>query len=634
MLIAPEMYVFNADNKVSKITNFITMSESKYYNVDIDLFVIESSADVKALSLKKRKCSLNSRTFLRRRHPLLSCASGSASLQLSPAARSSASTVLPCEHRPATSPAPVRLPLVDSTCQVNQVPFPCISICNMNMVSVRETANIAELLKKHNRTEKEIGKFLEDLPKLKHNITPYAHNATDIMNILKGYFYTMDTIMEEVIQKCENLLLYCEFNRKAKQCTDIFTLIKTGEGHCCAFNYAALNDASELSLLPHDDTLEYYDGDEESDHVSGTIIATSESGSSLLPHDDTLEYYDGDEESDHVSGTIIATSESGRTSGLTVVFNVEPDDYPGWSRAINYGALIIINDPNDFPETSARDTYVTLGTSVDIKVEPTVYQSEADVRRVSPAHRACWFHDEVELEHTDRYSYETCVTECVMANFIAECGCTPYKYPRGYHLSYFYIQHMADTVLDETCVTERDLRHRVMANFIAECGCTPYKYPRSYHLSSFYIQHTADTVLDETCVIVWELKINGKRIPCDPPCYVECRDKGYAISKNTLPFYASEHRKLNTKSVNVDHLASIKVYFGKSSCSCYKLSLLMDANYFIATYGGVLGLSFGASLVTAAEVVYLLVIMISEKIYLIRKSGKLGRLAKVSPKRT
>ncbi|XP_063621696.1 pickpocket protein 11-like [Cydia splendana] len=267
-----------------------------------------------------------------------------------------------------------------------------------------------------------------------------------------------------------------------------------------------------------------------------------------------------------------------RSAGLTVMFNVEPDDYPSWSPAINYGALIIINDPNDFPETSSRDTYVTIGTSVDIKVEPRVYQSEAGVRHASPAHRACWFHDEVVLEHTDRYSYETCVTECVMANFIAECGCTPYKYPRGY-VSYRFCE-------------------------LGDLPCT------------------------------YNVTVYGKRVPCDPPCYVECRDKRYAISKNTLPFHASDYPKLNTKDVNVNHLASIKVYFGKSSCSCYKLALLMDVNYFIATYGGVLGLSFGASLVTAAELVYLLVTAISEKIYLIRKRGKPENMTKVFPKRT
>ncbi|XP_061709524.1 pickpocket protein 28-like [Cydia pomonella] len=395
---------------------------------------------------------------------------------------------------------------VDSTCQVNQVPFPCISICNMNMVSVRETANIANLF-------------------------------------------------------------------------------------------------------------------------------------SLLPHDDTLEYYDGDEESDHVSGTIIATSESGRSSGLTVVFNVEPDDYPSWSRAINYGALIIVNDPNDYPETSARDTFVIIatlkanppapGTSVDIKVEPKVYQSEAGVRRVSPAHRACWFHDEVALEHTDRYSYETCVTECVMANFIAECGCTPYKYPR-----------------DETCVTECVAKlhmwlHALQIYYINLTDC--YSKQISHFIKIFSMTISREENRDYICMekrsyncpLNWYVfTVHGKRLPCDPPCYVECRDKRYSISKNTVPFHASDYPKLDTKAVNVAHLAAIKVYFGKSSCSCYKLSLLMDVNYFIATYGGVLGLSFGVSLVTAAEFVYILVINIYERISLIRERGKLRNMTKVFPKRS
>ena len=50
--------------------------------------------------------------------------------------------------------------------------------------------------------------------------------------------------MTQVHQKCEDLLLYCTFNSKIKKCSEIFTLIKTYEGYCCAFNYAALNEAS------------------------------------------------------------------------------------------------------------------------------------------------------------------------------------------------------------------------------------------------------------------------------------------------------------------------------------------------------------------------------------------------------
>ncbi|XP_073951927.1 sodium channel protein Nach-like [Choristoneura fumiferana] len=337
------------------------------------------------------------------------------------------------------------------------------------------------------------------------------------MDILKKHYYTMDTIMEEVVQKCENLLLYCTFNRKVKNCVHIFNLIKTVEGHCCTFNYAALNDVAENPLLPHDETLEYYD-DEETD--------------------------------DEVLGPIIATSESGRTSGLTVVFNVEPEDYPSWSTVANYGATILISDPNDFPETSVKDKYVTTGTSVDIKVEPKVYQSESDLRHVVPSRRACWFHDEVTLEHTDRYSYETCITECTMNNFIQFCGCTPYKYPR-------------------------DGSRRFCE--LADLPC------------------------------MHNLTVYGKGVPCDPPCYVECRDKGYSIAENTVPFLADDFPANVTSGRPLNSIASIKVYFRKSTCNCYKLTLLMDVNYFIATYGGVLSLSFGASLLTIVELLYLFI---------------------------
>lgn len=75
--------------------------------------------------------------------------------------------------------------------------------------------------------------------------------------------------------------------------------------------------------------------------------------------------------------------------------------------------------------------YITLGESVDIKVMPMVFQSEPEVRRVKVDKRMCWFHDEVFLEHTNRYSYETCNTECRMRNYLETCGCIPFKYPRG-----------------------------------------------------------------------------------------------------------------------------------------------------------------------------------------------------------
>lgn len=96
---------------------------------------------------------------------------------------------------------------------------------------------------------------------------------------------------------------------------------------------------------------------------------------------------------------------------------------------------VLISDPNDYPETTVLYRFITLGESVAIKVDPMVFQSESNIRRVVPDKRACWFHDEVILGHTDRYSFETCHTECKMKTYLDTCGCIPFKYPRG---KYFF----------------------------------------------------------------------------------------------------------------------------------------------------------------------------------------------------
>ncbi|KAG7299998.1 hypothetical protein JYU34_017035 [Plutella xylostella] len=188
----------------------------------------------------------------------------------------------------------------------------------------------------------------------------------DIMEILKSHYFTVDTIMEEIHQPCSNLLIYCQYDRKEKKCNEMFQLIKTLEGYCCAFNYAALNDGFEDPFFDAEDDMEFYD--------------------------------------DRKVGAIISTSKSGSYSGLTVVFDVHVEDYPPWSDFTFEGARILISDPNDFPETTVLTRYINPGDSMDVVVEPIVVTSDPVLRRIPVEQRNCWFHDEVDLAHTDRYS--------------------------------------------------------------------------------------------------------------------------------------------------------------------------------------------------------------------------------------
>ncbi|XP_075971050.1 pickpocket protein 28-like [Anticarsia gemmatalis] len=419
---------------------------------------------------------------------------------------------------------------INANCKVNQVPFPAVSICNFNLVSLRESKNIARVLRHYNVSESEIIDFFNAMPAMRFfdQGSRKLKSFTEIMSILKHHYFTMDIIIEEVHQKCENLVLYCTFNRKQRNCADIFFMVKTYSGFCCAFNYAALKDASELPFLPPDPDLEYYDDPTTDDD-------DDDDGDAIPPYT-----------------RIIATSESGRGSGLSIVFNVEPNDYPSWAPVPYYGVKVLVNDPNDYPETSVIYRYITIGESVDLKVEPMVFQSQSDIRRVDPDKRACWFHNEAFLGHTDRYSFETCCTECKMRNYLEACNCVPYKYPRD--------------PTTRTCEFE-DLK----------ClnNVTVYK--------------------------------SRKEMLCVPICYIECRDKRYRMTSDLTPFLPQNYPPEVTEGRNISELAAMQVYFGKSTCNCYKLTLLIDLSYFIATYGGIFSLSFGGSIITFVELLYLLV---------------------------
>ncbi|XP_053602876.1 pickpocket protein 28-like [Plodia interpunctella] len=368
----------------------------------------------------------------------------------------------------------------------------------------------------HSVSEAEITEFLTNLQRLKvsgfNGNVPHFKNITAI---LKEHYYDMDILMEEVHQKCENLLLYCSFNRRKQKCEDIFKMIKTYEGHCCSFNYVGVEEETEQTLLTPDENIEYFDtGDD-------TSQATK----------------------------LIATSESGRTSGLYVLFNVEPDDYPSWSLMPFYGGRVLLSDPNDYPETTVLYQFFSPGDALDMKVVPLVYQAEDNLEGVDPSIRNCWYPNEVALEHTDRYSYETCNTECKMSTYLRYCGCVPYKYPK-----------------------KKGMRICEFVNL--EC-------------------------LQNVTVNISKLD----RV-CNPVCNIECNDKRYSISTSSAPFLPTKDIEL-PPGTNMSHVTSLRVYYSKSSCNCFKLKLLIDTNFIIATFGGVFGLGFGGSILTIIELTIL-----------------------------
>ncbi|XP_018051494.1 PREDICTED: uncharacterized protein LOC108689282 [Atta colombica] len=203
---------------------------------------------------------------------------------------------------------------------------------------------------------------------------------------------TVETLMEQLMQPCSALLLRCVWIGKIYDCSKIFKTIKSKEGFCCAFNY-------HYNL---------------NGHISNDFNTN-----------------DFNNTSDDLPGvhTILNAPGSGQDVGLAVALNIEPDMYKATSRPY-VGASIIIHNAIDFPDIDAHMVAVPIGHVLEISVTGTSIRGMESLKTISQEKRMCYFHNEVPGKI--RYSYQSCVSECITKYIHRMCGCLPFYYPEAH----------------------------------------------------------------------------------------------------------------------------------------------------------------------------------------------------------
>lgn len=119
----------------------------------------------------------------------------------------------------------------------------------------------------------------------------------------------------------------------------------------------------------------------------------------------------------------------GEFVGLSLLLDTESEAYIS-PRNSFYGVNVMIHDAEDFPDTSVSHVVVQPGEDVSIAIIPRVIMSNPEVRTLPPAQRNCLFYDEQPLRASDRYSYQSCMVECVVDTMLRLCGCIPFFYPQ------------------------------------------------------------------------------------------------------------------------------------------------------------------------------------------------------------
>lgn len=73
--------------------------------------------------------------------------------------------------------------------------------------------------------------------------------------------------------------------------------------------------------------------------------------------------------------------------------------------------------------------FAQVDTEVTIGLQPSIIVSSPEIRDMHVHQRVCLFEDEMELKSVDKYSFETCMTECVIDAILKICQCIPFYYP-------------------------------------------------------------------------------------------------------------------------------------------------------------------------------------------------------------
>ncbi|KAI8037605.1 hypothetical protein M5D96_009766 [Drosophila gunungcola] len=123
---------------------------------------------------------------------------------------------------------PVIIGISPHATSILKVPFPAITICNMNQVLRSRVANYRE-----GSNESALLKFLCDSESRQSQELDVEPSDS---NIARNDLKVSDFVLNHS-QSCERMLLFCKFSAMERNCSHLFQPILTDEGLCCELVY-------------------------------------------------------------------------------------------------------------------------------------------------------------------------------------------------------------------------------------------------------------------------------------------------------------------------------------------------------------------------------------------------------------
>ncbi|XP_054744360.1 pickpocket protein 11-like [Anastrepha obliqua] len=255
----------------------------------------------------------------------------------------------------------------------------------------------------------------------------------------------------------------------------------------------------------------------------------------------------------------------GYSTGLTLELNPMVNDYFG-TYLSSYGFRLLLHRPYSLPDENSSKKVVSSGHETFVRISPESTYASNDVKKVNSKLRNCLLPHERKLLLMKRYTFINCMAECRLSILYNRCGCIPMGLPNNGSFRICVLSQMH-------CIMKtRD----IFTLAIPTINRTLMKLQKTHEF------------------------------PCG--CLPDCEFASYPseLTRGRLDSRYVSTKRYGNELVNANEQTILHVFFSDLMSKRYRKDVYQDWLSSLGSFGGLLGLIMGFSIVAAFEFIYFL----------------------------